>query len=64
LRSNRKAGRHDAGKSRAECVGRDRRPELRGRNIKRRHDDGAEWRHDHEIDDDRELDKRQQRNED
>jgi hypothetical protein len=28
------------------------------------HDDGAEWRHDHEIDDDRELDRRQQRNKD
>jgi transposase len=50
--------------TRAECVGRDRHAELCGRNIKRRHDDGAEWRHDHEIDDDRELDKRQQCNED
>jgi|ERR1700730_14826870 hypothetical protein len=27
--------------------------------IVRRHHDSAEWRHDHEIDDDRELDKRQ-----
>ena len=59
-----KAGRQNAGNSRAECVGRDRHPELCGRNIERRHHDGAEWRHDHEIDDDRKLDKRQQRNED
>jgi hypothetical protein len=31
--------------------------------FERRHDDGAEWRHDHEIHDDRKLNKRQQRDE-
>jgi hypothetical protein len=55
-------GREDAGNSRAERIGRDRHAKLRGRNIQRRHDDGAERRHDHEVEDDRELDKRQQRN--
>ncbi|MGY3364605.1 hypothetical protein ACVWZL_001730 [Bradyrhizobium sp. GM2.4] len=59
-----KAGRQDAGNPRAERIGRDRHAELSGRNIERRHHDGAERRHDHEIDDDRELDQRQQRNED
>ena len=39
-------------------------PWRKAANIERRHDDGAERRHDHEVDDDRELDKCQQRNED
>ena len=56
-----KACRQDTRNACAEGIGRDRHAELGGGNIQRRHDDGAERRHDHEVDNDRELDQRQQR---
>ncbi|MGY4499781.1 hypothetical protein ACVWYH_003712 [Bradyrhizobium sp. GM24.11] len=50
-----KAGGEDAGQSGAERVGRHRDAELPGRDVERGHQDGAERRHDDEIEDDREL---------
>jgi hypothetical protein len=57
-----KARREDPRNARAERIGRNRDAELRRGDVQRRHDDGAERRHDHEVQNDRELDKRQQRN--
>jgi hypothetical protein len=57
-----KAGGKDARNSRAESVGRNRDAELPGRNVERGHQDGAERRHDDEIENDSELRERKQRN--
>jgi hypothetical protein len=56
----REAGREDARRARAEGVDRDHEPELAGRDVKRRHQHCAERRQRHEVEDDGELQKRQQ----
>ncbi|MGY4574806.1 hypothetical protein ACVWY5_007876 [Bradyrhizobium sp. USDA 3256] len=56
-----KAGGEDAGNAGCERVGRDRDAELPGRDVQRRHQDGAERRHDDEVEDQRELREGKQR---
>ncbi|MHC2592107.1 hypothetical protein ACVIG9_006163 [Bradyrhizobium ottawaense] len=61
-RSAKPGGQH-ARNARAERVGRHRDAELPGRDVERGHQDGPERRHDDEVEDDRELRERQQRDE-